>query len=184
MTPEEINQDAIAIDKLVRRAVALIKPKANRRDACRLDVEGALIEIEFMDAQLRSGNNNRTKLTKQATRRLARALRHLETVLKDKNLDVRVQLFFPRTELSKWTAHRKDLVNTPSGKLKRAKAVKKRHAIGEAHLLMLNYAGPNAAKNTSRGSTFCRLAAVLFGKPAEELHNQCKEALRKKRGQR
>jgi hypothetical protein len=172
----------IAYAEPVRRAFALIKPKAEWRDACRYDVETALIEIKFIIGQLRANSYPRTKLAKLAARRLVRALRHVETVLKDKNLDFSIKKFFPRTELLKWAVRCKGLVETPSGKLKRTNAEAKRLAVREANSLMRDYGEPGAARDTTKGSTFCRLAALLYGDPKADLHNQCRAALRKKRG--
>lgn len=169
----------IAYAEPVRRAFALIKPKAEWRDACRDDVETALIEIKFIIGQLRATSYPRTKLAKLAARRLARTLRRVETVLKDKNLDFYIQRFFPRDELLKWKLRCEELAKTPSGNLIRTKAEAKRLAVMEAQSLMWKYGARVAA---TKGSRFCLLAALLYGDSKADLHNQCRAALRKKRG--
>lgn len=166
----------------VRCAIALIKPEVQWQDACRDDVEMALIDIELTDGQLRANTHRQTKPAKLAARRLANALRRVEAVLKHGDLDITIGLFFPRDELIRWTKHCDELVKTPSGKLKRKSAEAKRLAVSEAHLLMRRYGPPDAAKNTRKGSRFCRLASCLYGQPKADLHNQCRAALRKKRG--
>lgn len=166
----------------VRPAIALIKPKSKEtRDACWVESENAFVEIEFMRRQLRDSDFLQTKQAKRAARRLGQALQHVETVLKDKELDFAVRKFFPKVEFSKWKSRCDELANTPSRKLKRKGAEAKRHAVSQAHLLMQKYASPEAAADARKGSRFCRLAALLLGCPKSDLHNQCKSILRKKR---
>jgi hypothetical protein len=165
----------------VRRAIALIMPEARWQDACREDVEMAIVELDLDVHQLRSDFHLRTKPAKRAAKRLALALRRVEVVLKDQNHDASVYMFFPRTELLKWTARCEEIAETPSGKTKRKIAEAKRLAVSKARGLLFKHGASDAADDATRGSRFCRLAALLYGDPNIELHNQCRVLLRESR---
>jgi hypothetical protein len=165
----------------VRRALGLIKPTQARRDECHEAVEIALINLDYTISQQRSAEHSRTKAGKKATEQLVAALRRLDFVLKNRDLDLYTRLYFANThsaEWQKWLEYHK--AKTPSGKLTRMVAETKRHAVREAHALMQEYGATGAAKDTKKGSDFCRLAALIFGRPATDLRNQCKAFCRKK----
>lgn len=165
----------------VSRALSLIKPKAELRDDCGEVVTTALIEIEFIVEQDRATSRPRTKEAKKAAGRLASALERIEVVLKDRSLDFYIKMFFPKAELLKWKLKCQELAKTTSGKLVRTNAYKKRLAVGDAYRLMTSYGGRAVA---TKDSNFCRLAALLYGDPKADLHNQCRSFLREKRGQK
>ena len=175
-------EEAIRVEyaKRVQQAFALIKPKAVRRDACRYDVEEALIEIDRIGLDS-AVSRPRTKAAKKAAGRLAGALERVEVVLKDRGLDTYIRICFPKAELSRWKLKCQELAKTTSGKLVRTNARKKRLAVGEASWLMDRYGGRAVA---TKGSDFCRLAALLYGDAKADLTNQCRAYLRKKRGQK
>jgi hypothetical protein len=175
----------------ISRAVALIRPRGERQhDACRDDIELAIFDAWFPLHALHAVDHPRTKPAKTAARRLARALRRVEVVLKDKTLDFPIEITasFPRDELLKWGLRCENLAKTPSGRLIRRKAEAKRLAVSEAHSLMSRH---GTLDDATKGSRFCRLASLLYettkadGWPDADLANQCRAFLRsKKRGPR
>jgi hypothetical protein len=166
-----------------RRAIELIKPKERERDACRYDVETTLASIDYFNSKRLVDSNFKTKRAKKAAERLASALRRVDTALKDKNLDFFLMRHFPfsRDQVLDWISRCEFAWKFPSGKKGiQLKAEKKQIAVSEAHSLMKQY---GAHIKTAKGSDFCRLAALLFGELEADLHNQCRAALREKRGQ-
>ena len=69
-----------------------------------------------------------------------------------------------------------ELRSAPSGKLMRKGAEEKRRAVHCAHALLTKY-NKSEAGNATKGSRFCKLAALLYGTPVD-LHHQCLAALR------
>jgi hypothetical protein len=164
---------------LVRRALSLIEPERQWHDACIEDIEMAIVELQLDVSQLRNDTiHNNSKLAKRAARRLADALRRVEVVLKDKNLDASVHLSFPRNKLRGWIERCDEKARTPSRKSKRTTAEAKRLAVMRACLLLFKHGTSGAADDAARGSRFCRLAALLYGDPKVDLHNQCAAYLR------
>lgn len=162
----------------IRRALALIAPASQSRKACRYDVETAIIDLEHCGNRI----GEEFKRTKLAAGRLAAALRRVERLIKNENaLGNHVHLFFPHAEIAKW---RSELEKTASAKAPAKKTQKdanaKRRAVHEALGLMRH---SSAAIEVKRGSVFCKLAALLYGKPTADLTNQCKASisLRKRR---
>ena len=133
-------------------------------------------------------DQGKTKQGKQAAGKVARALRVMRIALKDDKLDVALKAYLTMN-ISLKTLQALErlcerLSRASSGKLPRKVAGKKRLAVTEALTLMEKYC-TSEANNATKGSNFCKLAAVLYGEPDADLHNQCATALRivrKKRG--
>jgi hypothetical protein len=84
-------------------------------------------------------------------------------------------------EWGKFASHCIDIADEPPAKLKRYAAEAKRQAVAAARELLLTYR-PEALVATTARSDFCLLARELYGDKKENLHSNCREALRKKRG--
>jgi hypothetical protein len=157
----------------IRRAINLIAPSIDLRAACCYDVETAMIELEYFTNQL----PGRIKPAKLAADDLAKALRRVEVAMKNKNLDYEVQLFFPLSEVLKWKSKCEALAKTPPKRHRQKGAQEKKLAISAAYGLMIKYATLREREDTAEGSRFCKLAALLYGKPDVDLHLQCKAAV-------
>jgi hypothetical protein len=168
-------------DDKINEALKIIRPGA-RSAECREDIDTWLIESDYEFGQKRATSYWRTKPAKRSARRLAEVLRRVEHVLNDERLDAEILLSFPRDDIKAWRRRCEELAAAPSQKApKRLEAEKKRRAVIAALNLISRYDGsPVSAK---AGSKFCRLAAVMYGETSVDLHNQCRAALRKKRGQ-
>ena len=163
-------------------ALKILKPGA-RYDECRELIEYRILDREFELGQKSAISYSRTKPAKLAAGRLGDALRRVDHLLKDKNLDVEIELCFPKGAIVEWLARCQELAAAPS--LKKAihlQAEKKRRAVQEARGLMQRFGSSDVAISAKPGGDFCRLAAVLYGEPNADLRNQCRVAVRKKRG--
>jgi hypothetical protein len=169
-----------------RRAVLagkLIQPLSTELRDCLHDIETAIIELDHLNSQFRHSAHDKTKPAKKAASSFAELLLRVEYKRKDQRLDLEILKFFPWDVVSKWKLILQKLASTPSGKLKRKTSEAKKRAVSEALLLMHRY---NSKKIEAKLSTspFCRLASLLFDGGKTNLHNQCRAALRKKRGRK
>ena len=167
--------------KRTDRAIRLISPKSKQREACRGDVETALIELEFVLTPLQPHLRRGTKAARLAANRLVKALHRVEVILKDKHLDPFACLFMSEP-VRRWRDQFEKISKALPSTQPRLKSYSKVLAVSEAHTLMCKYSTAEQAKDTKRRSRFCQLAALLYGNPHADLHNQCRAALRKKRG--
>src|SRR5262249_36510496 len=89
-----------------------------------------------------------------------------------------IQLYFPRDfppeKISDWIRQCDKLAKTPSGQPKKSSDPKLR-AAKEALYLMHKY-GAHVA--TTKGSNFCRLAAILYGDEKADMQHWCRRALK------
>ena len=83
----------------VKRAMALIKPAAGRRDDCSNAVEMAIIDLGYINGQERKPP---FKARKRASESLALALLNVEHLSKNNDLPSAVRLFFPHEDIRKW----------------------------------------------------------------------------------
>jgi hypothetical protein len=165
----------------VRRALGFVKPAPLRREECREAVDIALINLDYGISQRHAAEHRHTKAAKTAVDRLAAALRRVDVALKSKDLEeyTRLQFASIAADWQYWLERHKSKV--PSGTLTRMDAERKRRAISAAHVLMKKYGADGAAEDTRKSSDFCKLAALIFGKPTADLSNQCKAFCRKRR---
>jgi hypothetical protein len=158
--------------ELVRQAIALIKPKEEARDECQYEItlSDAAIDMALLDDRFATAPKR--KQAKKAVRRLASALRRVEIALLGVvNFDLRIPMPIDDDLIRNWREDVELIAKTPSGKLTRESAERKRLAVAEAHRLLEKY---GAAITPTRGSNFCRLAALLYGDPRANLRNQCR----------
>jgi hypothetical protein len=173
--------------KEIDNAVAIINPQPRQREACREDVEREGMRLFVGVGMKRFADKSKTKEGKVAIGRLAKVLRRLEIVLKDENLDgvvaaAAVTRHISPEQIADGIDCCKEIQKArTTGPLVRKDAEAKRRAVHCAHALLTKYNKREAGKATA-GSPFCKLAALLYGKPEVDLHNQCRAALRKKRG--
>ncbi|HEX3341289.1 MAG TPA: hypothetical protein VHT68_19175 [Pseudolabrys sp.] len=191
---------------LVDRALKLIRPKREQLAECRECVETVVRDVAALAAEdnIARANHN-TKRARDAAKKLAIALKRADDALENMNLPAEFKMFFPRVELRKWldkarTAEKKA---KPTGKARlniddgmggtfqftrrktalthETEARAKRKAVVEAHSLLLQFSAEKEKVSPAKGSSFCKLAAALYGDPGADLQNQCREALRKRR---
>lgn len=152
---------------MVQQAVKLIGPSA-----CQEDVEYDMDAVAVMNTTALSNRKAATKRAKRAAGRLAAALRRVEDAAKSQDLDTSISLF-PRETISKWKRHCEKLAKTlPRKPAPNADA--KRLAAAYALNLLRKYDKHVA---TTKGSNFCRLAALLYGDPKADLQHQCRAVL-------
>jgi hypothetical protein len=158
------------------------------RYVCCWDVASALYDIGvalYIEDFYAYG---KTKADKREARRIASALRRVSDRVRDFNKskgDFPLN-GFPFAELTKWKQVFDKMAEASSKKNTRLNALKKRLAVGEAYELLKNY-GPTRRRDgrdlpgritATKGGKFCRLAALLYGKPETDLTNQCKAYIR------
>jgi hypothetical protein len=166
---------------IVHRAVALIDPDEHRRAECVTAVHVALSEIRVTDAALHRVFDRRSKDAKRAAGRLHGSLHHVLRVLTDPHLPVNLvshpDLNMTRLEMGHWLMRwqrRIEQERSKTGKPFRFPAEKKLLAAGQAHDLLRQF---NREISATKGSTFCKLAALLHGTPNTNFHNPCRRIL-------
>ena len=175
--------------KLIDTSLNIIRPQQQQRAACREDVERESLRLFTSIGMMITKDSARTKQGKLAAGRLAAALRRLRAVLADPHLDgvvaaAAVTRHFSLEEIADAVSYCEELQRVPSGKLTRKDAAAKRAAVHCARALLTKY-NEREADNATRGSAFCKLAALLYGGDlAADLHHQCAAALRKLRKKR
>jgi hypothetical protein len=168
-----------ARDEIVRRAVKLIGTAA-----CRSDIEYTLNVLEVTQTNIEF----RSKSSKKAAEQFYGALRKVRSIARKLPANLRFAMF------ADWADERDQFYNgdlnfsrairqlmeasdryakEPSGKPERS-AYKKRLAAEEAMWLLRKY-GLDVV--TTKGGDFCRLAALLYGKPQADLQRHCRAAL-------
>ena len=166
------------LDQVADLAVKLIAPVGGV-DACREAVKDLIAEngVELANRKAMS----KTKAARKAAGRVASALYRLEVALKDEDLDAGVKAILSPVVSGQWRKLCEEIAEPPSGKKEpRWGAEEKRIAVQMARQLMLRFSKEKISAKPN--SSFCKLAALLYGKPSADLSNQCKEALSKKRG--
>lgn len=154
----------------IRRALMLIVPALQSTKACRYDVGTAIIDLQHYNRQA----GKEFKPAKVAAAKLAAALRRVEHLLKNERaIGNDVHLFFPHAEIAKWRSdmEKKAVAKAPV-KTAQKDADAKRRAV-RAALGLMHYSD---VPNTAKGRRFCKLAALLFGKPNANLVKQCQAA--------
>jgi hypothetical protein len=165
------------LDQVADSAVKLIAPVGGV-DACREAVKDLIAEngVELANRKAMS----KTKAARKAAGRVAGAFRRVEVALKNEDLDPGASIITLPSVIQDRSFFEK-LAKPPSGKKEpRWGAEEKRIAVQMARQLMLRFSKEKISAKPK--SSFCRLAALLYGKPSDDLSNQCKKALSKKRG--
>ena len=190
---------------MLRRAVAVIGPPAERRAACEAMVRAAFTMVENNPfARMYHGNTKRAKLQ---ARRLSAVIKRTLVVLNHPDLSEDLRSFFPDSDMHRifdekfaralrlpapdnrlklkasetirWlkeALRRAEAAQTKKGQTIRQDATKKKQAILHAGHLLLEF--KMEISTASRSSKFCRLAALLYGRPKANLQVQCREFLR------
>jgi hypothetical protein len=156
------------INQVVDRAVELIAP--GDFDECREAVKDLIAEngVALANRMPRS----KTKAARKAAGRVASALRRLEVALKNENLNSGVWAML--SPVVAWRPLCEEIAKPPSGKKEpRWGAEEKRIAVRMARQLMLRFSREKISSKPK--SSFCKLAALLYGKPSADLSNQCRE---------
>jgi hypothetical protein len=162
-------------DGRVRAAVKILG-EGNRRQVDRRQAE---VSVRFVDGMKRSLAKQSAKANRKdgkiAAGRVAKALRRLEVVLKNKDLEAFVRDRFPlsESELRQWREHCEAITRIKLPKPARRDGVEKQLAAAEAAFLLESHGLP---LSVTRRGRFCRLAAVLFGDTRADLHHQCLDA--------
>jgi hypothetical protein len=193
----EVTRDAKAWrdknDAQIRRAVALIKPKASRRNKCMADLSDEIVEVALELVNRRHAHRDRTKPAKRAAASLARALRRAVAASNSADLGLGIHRDFPRDELMKWQRELEEAARTPSPRVKRQQGAEvKVRAVAVAYSLMRNY-GAGVSATSSSSSAFVRLSNQLYEWVSDlvssnrrdrrqvSLHNQCRAFLRERK---
>ena len=183
-------------DQQVRKALSLLAPPANRRAECRADIESALDVVEMFGKgdkvrqAERSAAANRARDTFHKT--ICKALREYDAMVKARHssllyptdpgnpfrgLDGRVLLQWLATETALPRKHvmysllspKKPIPDAiPDGAGLSAGTGKKNRATEDAHWLLTKW-GHDTSIVTTRGGTWHKLAAVLYGDERADL---------------
>jgi hypothetical protein len=152
------------------------------RYVCCWDVASALYDIGVALHIEDFYAYGKTKADKRKARQIVKALRRVEDLLRGfqkPNFPLRG---FPFAELTKWKQVFAKTAEAPSEKNTRLNALKKRLAVAEAYQLLQKYGRREdrvlPSITAAQGGKFCRLAALLYGKPKANLRNQCKAYIR------
>jgi len=165
------------LDQVANSAVKLIAPVGGV-DACREAVKDLIAENVLALAARKS--MSKTKAARKVAGRVASDLHRLEVALKNKDLDPGVSIITLPSVIQDRSFFEK-MAEPPSGKKEpRWGAEEKRIAVQMARQLMSRFSKEKISAKPN--SSFCKLAALLYGNPSADLSNQCKKALSKKRG--
>ena len=148
--------------KQIDDAVAIIDPRQHQQEACREDVERESLRLFVSVGMMIDGRT--TKQGKAAIGGLAKALGWLQAALANPHLDgivaaATVTRHISLEEIMDGIGYCEELQGAPSGKLMRKDAETKRRAVDCAHALLTKY-NKREAGNATRGSSFCKLAAL------------------------
>jgi hypothetical protein len=183
---------------LVRRAIKLIGADRKDRTLCESEVRIALQEV---DDFRRNYSFVRTKPVKLAARSLYKALDRLRVVLNDKNLPDDLRRMFPNTDggsvqlmgdcpsaekdkkgfddHNDWLPQWRDRAERAGYDKSRFKfyleADVKRFAADRAYDLLARFDREISAQK--KNSAFCKLAALLYRNPEDNLREPCRKAL-------
>jgi hypothetical protein len=197
----------IARANVVHQAVALIDPDARDQAQCVNAVHLALIGVNATAADLQQKFHGRTKLAKRAAGRLHKALTYLQDVLRHPDIPEDLWNIFPSPDISvdglpvqgtysdfdflfehptlgrgetnlllmRWLQRANWAMRTKTDRRRfNFSAEKKLIAAEQAHRLLRQF---NKKISTTKGSAFCRLAALLHGKPKADFQYPCRLVL-------
>jgi hypothetical protein len=185
--PVERNQTPRWFGSLWERSTSK-NSRPSVREVCRMDVEVALGEIGFALYIANFSAYGKTKADKIKARQIASALRRVSDLVRDFNKskgDFPLK-GFPFAEPTRWKQVFDKMLEASSKKNPQLNALKKRFAVADAYQLLQNY-GPTRPREgqnlpgritATKGSKFCRLAAILYGEPKKDLSHQCKAHIR------
>jgi hypothetical protein len=189
-TPEEeaAAEATIRVERadLINRAVKLIKPTAERREECVDAVVGAIYRVpNFFKEKVHDVYYSKTKVAKRVAGQLGLALRKVEALMRNPALDHDLrQTTIDPAELLRLARRCEEAAKTPSGDVPPMKPTAKLSAVIAAYYLMrIHAAERETVADATKGSRFCRLAALLYGTlphgdPNADLSSQCKAYVR------
>ncbi|WP_316229439.1 hypothetical protein [Bradyrhizobium sp. SZCCHNR1070] len=159
-------------DKLIVAAVEVAKPPADLAGKFRADVASAMHAI----AEAGVGRP-KVKDVKEAAKVYAAALRRLQKAWKPDLLPP--DLAFNELTLAKLIAYADEIAEPSSPDSRPQRPVEVKHdAAAHAHALMTKY---RLEIKGTKGSRYCKLAAVLSGRRNDNLVRQCQEHIRIRR---
>jgi hypothetical protein len=164
-------------DSVVFQVVALIAPDEQRRSDC---VNRAHLAIKINTARredLPYMLHHRTKRAKGAALRLQKALDRLQERLADPDLhkSLRPGGRWPKLKrLRAWRERAAAVRDQAKGKPLNVDMMLRMSAAESAYILLKRF---NKKTAMTKGSTFCRLAALLYGKPKANLQNACRKVI-------
>lgn len=163
--------------EIEHRAVALIGPDERRRAECMNGVKLALSMLDRQYRPLRRHHRRKSKPAQRAADRLHKALKDLQRAHRDWNLSDELYAIvpdgLPRRLIEQFNAA--NAVQKKAGKKRvNIKTRMKEAAATEAHHLLRQF---NRKISITKDSTFCKLAALLYGDPQANLQYNCREVL-------
>jgi hypothetical protein len=166
-------------DIIAQQIVALIDPDKDRRNECMIRAQLSVRTGTARRADLPWMFHSGTKRAKRAATRLCKALDRLQDVLADPDLaeDLRPggrwSVAVEAKRLARWRQQagedRTTTLTVPRGdmllKVSAAESAYRLHQRFKKKIVM------------TKGSTFCRVAALLYGKPKANMQNACREVI-------
>jgi hypothetical protein len=160
----------------VLRAVALIGP-GERRAECVNAVHIALTMVGGAAKDMQKHSDRRGKPGKRAVAGLHKALRDVQKWIQDPNLPVELREIISAYDVAHAIKYVEEVRTKPVGKRYPYKAIEKLAAAEEAHALLQQF---NKKISITKGSTFCKLTALLYGDPRADLQWSCRKLLEDK----
>jgi hypothetical protein len=157
----------------VERGLEIIEPDPERWDACRRDIQDALTEI-YVGRTTRDPMRPKTKREREASKRLASALRRVQIAAASADVDPVIYTTFPHLEIHSLIKFC-DRIERDRARLEGRDEPWKVVAVIRALFLLENY---GREVTTTKGSRFPRLAALLAGEPKADRTYLCREVLR------
>jgi hypothetical protein len=151
--------------KKANKVVSLIKPRAERRQACK-DALAAVEDIQDHSDILNNADVGATLDTKERLRRFAKAVADVEYILDHPHLVPQFPFPVPPSVLASidevlaFGRRCAEIANAPGRPANNKEAKIKRRAVGHAFKLMETYDPGNIVG--TEDSKFCRLAELLF----------------------
>ena len=161
----------------VHRAVALIGPDEHRRTECVNAVHVALSMVGGHAKDLQRHSQRRGKPGKPAAERLRKALKDLQRAIGDPNLSDELRQIISPHDLARGIEHVNATRIKADEKRYPYKASVKNMAAELAYGLLRQF---NRKISITKGSVFCKLAALLYGEPRANLQWTCRTVLSSK----
>jgi len=165
---------------IVQRAVALIDPGEDEklRAQCKNAVHVALSMTRGSAKDIQRVAQRRGKPGKQAIARLYKVLQDLERAIGNPNLSRDLQRVISPDDLASMINRVNEERITTDKQRYPYKASKKLAAAEEAHHLLQQF---HKKISMTKGSAFCKLAALLYGEPHANLQWTCRRLLKDKK---
>jgi hypothetical protein len=158
----------------VHRAVALIGPDEHLRAECVNAVHIALTNVGEYAQYMQQDSQRRGNPGKRALARFHKWLRDGQKLTQDPNLSNEMRQIISPAALARWIELVNEERTKTGGKRYPYKAQKKLSAAVEAHHLLEQF---NKKITAEKRSTFCKLAALLYGEPRASLQWACRQVI-------